>query len=492
MHSRTPHAVLAVLCAAGCQESAYTGTLPARIVCGPGTPASADVEEDLRIDTVCVRQNAANVLSLTVNWSTAEPATSVVQFGEDGRFEWQVDQEELVTQHEVTIWGLHAETEVVVRVRSVLADGRVAESSEIVGMTGSLPESVPVGFVGAWDADRVEPGLTLMNVSNKEAGWPPTAVMYDPAGHPVWYAITEPDATDRRGDLDVSLTPDGTVLVGGSGPYIAPVELNMAGHVVWEGPPQEWPEQHHHIEKLDDGSYVMLRHAEDPDWPGLSLDQIVQIDADHETLWTWSAFDHLALPDTATGDFTHMNALTVDGEHVYVNSRNLSTLFKLDRATGEVLWRLGRGRDFAADLDAADPWFSFQHAPELQEDGSWLFYDNDGLDDHTRVLQLAIDEDLMTSEVVWEFPGDAAVDAWYLDDWHSEIWGDVDRLDNGNVLVTAGTRDTDDQSRVFEVTPEGEVVWEMLLPEQGGDWVTGTYRAERIDPPGLEPVEPVE
>ena len=70
------------------------------------------------------------------------------------------------------------------------------------------------------------------------------------------------------------------------------------------------------------------------------------------------------------------------------------------------------------------------------------------------------------------------MDPWYRNDWFTSHWGDADRLPNGNTLITAGT--FDDASRVFEVTADGQVVWEIVLPNNG------VYRAQRLSPPLVE------
>jgi len=432
-------------------------------------------------------------LTLRATWTTSRPGTSEVVFGE-GSPQWTLSHDEAVTEHEVVLYGLHANTDVTLQAVSTFADGTVACSGLRLGRTGPLPPSVPIGKLGAYAAGEMQPGWTLLNVSNRFFEWPPTVVMYDLSGRPVWYVIVEPDAFDRRGDLDVSLTADGRVLVGGSGSAIRPRAFDLTGRPVWWGPQQVEPEQHHHFQQEPDGTYVYLRHGVDERYPGLDLTEVVQIDEDLVTTWSWDPYEHmdaLTVAPTAEGDVVHGNSVTVDGDHVYLNSRNLGRLFKLSRDTGEVLWALGRRGDFAADPDAESPWFRSQHDPELQDDGSWLFYDNAGLPgQHSRILQLAIDEDTLTTEVVWAFPGTFQVDPWYSVEWFSSIWGDADRLPNGHVLVTAGTRAEGRQSRIFEVTPDGRVVWEMLLPAGVGEDVVGTYRAERIEPPGLEPVRP--
>jgi hypothetical protein len=172
------------------------------------------------------------------------------------------------------------------------------------------------------------------------------------------------------------------------------------------------------------------------------------------------------------------NAVLADLEEnvAYYNGRMNSTLHKIDRADGAVLWRLGEGGDFDPDPDAEHPWFHEAHAPELQPNGNILLYDNGGTArDFSRVLELAIDEEAMTAEIAWEYPGGLADDPW-----STLAMGDADRLANGNTLVTAGSLIAGDSpSRVFEVTPDGTMAWELWM-SGAGEELAAPYMTERI------------
>ena len=58
-------------------------------------------------------------------------------------------------------------------------------------------------------------------------------------------------------------------------------------------------------------------------------------------------------------------------------------------------------------------------------------------------------------------------------------------MDNDNVLITASVIGEGTTSRLFEVTRDGEVVWDFTLAEDHG-----FYRAQRIPtPPLIEPIQ---
>ena len=58
--------------------------------------------------------------------------------------------------------------------------------------------------------------------------------------------------------------------------------------------------------------------------------------------------------------------------------------------------------------------------------------------------------------------------------------GDVDRLENSNTAITYPILDSSHESLIREVTPGGEIVWELRSP---AGW--SIYRSERVATPTL-------
>jgi hypothetical protein len=153
------------------------------------------------------------------------------------------------------------------------------------------------------------------------------------------------------------------------------------------------------------------------------------------------------------GDILHTNTLEVfDGtmEHrsalfrrgnVLISMSIIDTVAIIDLEAEKVLWAL-RG-----------PWKG-QHQPVLLHNGNMLIFDNLGYRGKSKVIEF----EPFTQEIVWRYEGGAD------DEFFSEITGSCQRLPNGNTLITESTA-----GRAFEVTRDGEVVWEFWNPHRAGE-----------------------
>ena len=76
------------------------------------------------------------------------------------------------------------------------------------------------------------------------------------------------------------------------------------------------------------------------------LDGIVQ-EVDIETgkvLFEWHSLEHVGLEESylKPNDYFHINSINVyDENHLLISSRSTCTVYKVDRKTGEIVWRLG-------------------------------------------------------------------------------------------------------------------------------------------------------
>jgi len=430
---------------------------------------------------VTVEANEANTLSFFVSWTTDVPATSRVEFGEDGEPEFFVQDEALVTDHQLLVFGMHANTPYDLWIRSFDEEGEEIVSEQRSVETAALPFDDLVLELTVRDEARVQPGWTLTNILVGEALYPATAVMLDDEGLPVWYHVDGEDPA--RLDFEVTLVDGDRVLFGGSvAPGATPLEVDLSSEVVWRGPQQpnsmdSTPPgaMHHTFRKLDDGTYLALVYAQDGGtnhW----YDVVHQFDAGGETVWSWEA-QQLPLGEPVIYPWGNAAVADLEQDLIYYNTRGYSALYCVDRATGELVWVLGEGGDFAGDPDHDVPWFTEAHAPEFQPDGNLLLHDNGDIDRAaSRAVEYELDHEEMTARIVWEYPGEGIEDEWYS--FHA---GDADRMANGNTLITVGQMiPSGSQSRLFEVTPDREKVWEVWLSSTDEDKAAAGFSAERI------------
>ncbi len=454
------------------------------------------------ITNLQITANAKNVLSCFVSWTTDQAADSRVQFGQSG-YQWEISDATATTSHNVLVIGMHAQQTYAIKAISSNGGGSVSATGMFT--TGQLPASIPVGTVMLDDTTRSQAGWTLMNVqkgdgtTDARSTYPAQAVMYDAAGQPVWYYV-DGTSPDIGGAVSTQLTDKGVLLgptwnSSGSATGVMPIEVDFAGNTLWQCSTSVCGGTHnftHHASKLSNGDYVLIEYtttnnAQSPIFR--------QVSASNQIVWSLDWKTLIPPPAGATGDWCHANAITIDiaNDAVYANCRWIG-LLKTTYQNPTKQWLLQGSYDAKyglGDFTFSGSQFSDTHDPEVHSDGTFCFYDNGGYSSaaasggttatyHSRALEYQVDENARTATLIWEFPGKFSVpDAWYTDNWYSPFWGDVDRLPNGNFLVTAGIRSPTVESRVFEVTKDdGKVVWEFRFPPD-----YGVYRSDRITPP---------
>jgi hypothetical protein len=81
------------------------------------------------------------------------------------------------------------------------------------------------------------------------------------------------------------------------------------------------------------------------------IDLVIQeVDREGNVSWEWDASEHFDVADATSDidltksvvDWAHCNAIDIDADgNLLLSSRHLDEITKIDRATGEILWRLG-------------------------------------------------------------------------------------------------------------------------------------------------------
>jgi hypothetical protein len=371
--------------------------------------------------------------------------------------------------HVIEVLGLRAQTEWTLTGWAD-CDGDGAYSSSVTYETGILPFVTPSLSLDVDDADAVQPGITFLAPVIQATQEPPVFLGLDEQGQVVW-AWQDPAGDPNRSDPFLVGQADGTVMIS---QHDSVQGLTWGGQPLWQvkGSVTVGEALHHDATLHEDGSVLSLvAESRTVQVAGAATevvgDRIVQLSQEGQLLWEWSAFDHLDFSDLSAdeaSDWIHANALLYRDGVLLLSSRSLDRLVAIDHATGEVLWQLGEGGDFEL---LGGQWFDGQHAPEWHDDGTLALFDN-GLDRKTSSgVVYALDRVNWTLDELWR---------WETEAFTSRL-GDANLMANGNLLVTAGGPDVRDAPAVVsEVTPDGQVVWELTVPG------SAVYRALRIDP----------
>jgi Arylsulfotransferase (ASST) len=343
---------------------------------------------------------------------------------------------------------------------------------------------------------------------------------------------------------DLQLTPEGTILfiayeyktraeaiaagrhpayVGKEGMWVDCVfEIEPKGaidaEIIWE-----WHVWDHLIQDLDPEAANYGDVAAHPERIDLNADlrRAPPSEADIAELQKLGYIDATPTTGDVRADWMHTNAIFYDAAHdqIALSSPNLCEVFILDHSTtsdeaagttggqhgkgGDLLWRWGNPRNYGAG-GAADQQLWYQHnvlviGPGLPGAGNLLLFNNgggrpDGSYSEVYELELPRAADggmslepfvaALPSKPCWRY---AAVPT---SAFFSSFVSGAQRLPNGSTLICEGAT-----GRVFEVLPDGTMVWEYLQPFQDaapsdGPPVppTALFRAPRIaaDHPALK------
>jgi arylsulfotransferase ASST len=261
------------------------------------------------------------------------------------------------------------------------------------------------------------------------------------------------------------------------------LEADWHGKVLWE---VRHPYHHHHGILLRNGNVLLHCMGEVPDEIARRVrggmeegnmlsgnyqpqtkadagkmfsDYLVELTRDGRTVWEWRTWDHLDPVADGIAEVQAPRVLWAQGNSVeelpdgdiLASYRPTSTVIRISRQSGKILWKL------------SSPTVAGQHAPTLLPNGNILIFDNGvhRLDDpvpYSRVIEV----DPATNKIAWKYQDKPT---W---NFFSPRMGYAQRLPNGNTLITESSF-----GRLFEVSGEGEIVWEYVNPFFGKPFFGG-------------------
>jgi len=251
------------------------------------------------------------------------------------------------------------------------------------------------------------------------------------------------------------------------------LEVDWNGKLVWK---YEDPYLHHTFCRMESGNTMVIKWVKVPKEialevkggiPGSERDGVMwgdsfqEISPDGEVVWEWLSYEYLEpkvdmiCPVCSREEWTGANACEVlpDG-NILTSFMRTNTVAVIDKNTGAIKWRWGPG-------EVGHP-----HHPTLLNNGNILFLDNGrhctGLSiGYSRLLEVNPKTDKMEWDHMstpWCSFFSCIMGSCYLLPDPYDPYGPKGRS-LPNILVCEGAA-----GRIFEVTHDGEIVWEYVSP----------------------------
>jgi hypothetical protein len=315
--------------------------------------------------------------------------------------------------------------------------------------------------------------------------------------------------------------------------------VDWDSNIVWqwgEKAPGGKARQNHDLAPLPNGNILMVVFLESdlPELAAIPVDSdqaIYEVNRDGEIVWKWISSEHIeelgfsgdkrdllfskkSRPRSSIFVINDMQPLGPNKwydqgderfhpDNIMIDSREGSFIAIIEKQSGKIVWRMGP--EYAASYDYSKASFTGkfprpvdsicgQHdahmIPQgLPGEGNIMVFDNQGaagfppiylnMFPGSRVLEI----DPTTEEIVWQYDASRTGRPFWT--FFSSFISSARRLPNGNTLIDEGMH-----GRFFQVTPDGEIVWEYVNPyfgkwadhdvESGGSLSNYAFRAQPI------------
>ncbi len=416
-----------------------------------------DAGDELPVADVAYHLHGEIQSLIYVTWTQLVPTTARVEVRFDGG-DWAPTPDEAIDtgDHEVLVLGVPYDTAFEYRLVNDHGD-EVLHSSPRPGTTGPLPEGLPIPNLLASEPDRWEPTgrYLLASINQEPGGWTDGhywKFVVDREGRVVWALLTPGGAWT----IYLRVSYDGDDLLWDAFTYWSDMDMGAASQVhrmkidgtIVESVPT--PGGHHAFTELDDGSLVWGA----ADWKTETL-EIRSPEGVQSTLWRCEDY-HDAL---GIGEFCQSNSLYwhEPSDSFLYSFYSTSSVAEIDAATGTTL-RVWGQVPTPWQFDPPDAGCFWQHGVTYTDAGTLLWSTHRSHEDaETVAREYEVDDASQTLHEVWSFGLGEGVAAYTA--------GEAHRLPGGNTLHNYGS-----DSRLREVTPAGEIVWELKWP---GDRLVG-------------------
>jgi len=359
--------------------------------------------------------------------------------------------------------------------------------SSLVTSADSLPADFPK--IKIRNSDNPSPGYTFITTSDVVSGVGNYLMMIKNDGTPFWYK-----KIDGHFPSDLKMQPNGMLsyadikesyYFAGGGETVHKIMDSTYTVVDSFATGNGYVADSHDFQLLSNGHALLISY----DLQLVDMSKIVsggnpgayvagsiiqELDSDKNVVFQWRTWDYIQIDESyfdltlAAFDPMHANALDVDTDgNILVSFRNISQIIKINRATGEIMWRLGGRKNQFTFLNEhqenAPLYFSRPHDIRSLPNRHITLFDN-GLDHkpaYSRAVEYEIDGQNKTATLVWEYK--------HPDKVFAPMQGSVQRLPNGNTMIGWGnaTKSNSNWPAATEITSDGTIVFEMLFENKG-------------------------
>jgi len=194
---------------------------------------------------------------------------------------------------------------------------------------------------------------------------------------------------------------------------------------------------------------------------------IQELDQNKDVIFQWRSWDHFQITDATYDidltdsiiDYVHGNAIEVDyDDNLLVSSRHLDEVTKINRQTGDIIWRLGgeycKNNQFTFINDPIG--FSHQHDIRRLSNGNITVFDNGNLHDpmFSRSVEYQVDEVNKYVQLIADYRHNPQCASWAM--------GSSRRLENHNTIIGWGTFLA---TAISEVTIDGTLTLSLSIPD---------------------------
>jgi len=372
-----------------------------------------------------------------------------------------------------------------------------------------LPPDFPGLTVTTYATNEIGDGYIFLEVTDASTNGGYYVMILDNTGSPLWYQNVTNHNYDFKvlpngylhyadfyhthswtggGDcihriLDGSYNPEEAITAGNG--YAADshdFQLLSNGHVLLNG---------YYLTQMDVSQYVVGGYPN-----ALIAGAIIQeLDAERSVVFQWRSWDHFTIPTyfpptaytnnaakNPVIDAFHVNTVVVDTDGNLLVSNFGMDVWKINRQTGQIMWRLGGpANQFTfVGVNPLEALMHFSgHTVSRLDNGDILIYCNadQQATRSSKVYEYQLNETNKVATLVWSYAPPTNYYAWH--------YGSAQRLPNGNTFIGWGGANIMPGIGGFtnqwipactEVSSNGTVVFEMRFD----DAKVASYRAYRF------------